>query len=63
MCEQTIEAYKNQILPEGRRLLIKASEQSGILAQAATDGQRYYEQWLKSLGFAEIRVIVKDEDE
>ena len=59
ICQQTIEAYKNQILPQGRTLLIEASQQNGILAEAAKDGQHYYEQWLKSLGFDEVRVIVK----
>jgi hypothetical protein len=63
ICQQTIEAYKNQILPEGRKLLVKASEQSGILEEAAVDGQRYYEQLLKSLGFAEVRVIIRGDDE
>jgi len=59
ICQQTIEAYKNQILPQGRNLLMEASQRSGILEEAAKDGQRYYEQWLKSLGFNEVRVIVK----
>ncbi len=63
ICQQTIEAYKNQIVPEGRKLLVKASEQNGILEEAAVDGQRYYEQLLKSLGFAEVRVLIKNEDQ
>ncbi len=63
ICQQTIDAYKNQIMPQGRRLLVDASERSGILEEAAVDGQHYYEQWLKSLGFAEVRVIVKGRTE
>ncbi|MCX6050675.1 MAG: DUF4230 domain-containing protein [Chloroflexi bacterium] len=63
ICQQTIEAYQKQILPEGRKLLVNASEQSGILEEVAEDGQRYYEQLLKSLGFAEVRVIVSNEDQ
>lgn len=59
ICQQTIDAYKNQILPQGRNLLMAAAERNGILVETAKDGQRYYEQWLKSLGFDEVRVIVK----
>jgi len=59
LCQGTIEAYKNQILPQGRNLLIEASLKSGIMEDAAVDGQRYYEQLLKSLGFEEVRVFIK----
>lgn len=61
ICQDSLQAFQAQMLPQGRKLLIAASEQSGILEQAAKDGQLYYEQFLKSLGFAEVRVIVKGE--
>jgi hypothetical protein len=51
------------MLPQGRQVLIEASERSGILAQTAADGQRYYEQFLQSLGFEEVQVIVRGEGE
>jgi hypothetical protein len=63
ICETTLEAFKSHMLPQGRQVLIEASERSGILAQAATDGQRYYEQLLKSLGFAEVQVIIRGVDQ
>jgi hypothetical protein len=38
-----------------------ASQQSGILEQVANDGKVYYEQFLKSLGFEEVRVLIRGE--
>jgi hypothetical protein len=61
ICENTLDAFKSHMLPQGRQVLIEASEHSGILAQTAVDGQRYYEQFLQSLGFEEVRVIVRGE--
>lgn len=62
LCQDSLIAFQQQMLPQGRKLLIQASEQSGILEQAAQDGQRYYENFLKSLGFQEVRVIVRADD-
>jgi len=59
LCQDQLTSFKDQMLPQGRALLMQASVDSGILAQTAEDGQRYYEQFLKSLGFAEVRVIVR----
>lgn len=59
ICETTLDAFKSHMLPQGRQVLIDASLRSGILAQAATDGQQYYEQFLRALGFKEVRVIVR----
>jgi hypothetical protein len=59
ICQDKLPAFQQQILPQGRALLIEAAERSGILGQAATDGQQYYEQLLHSLGFEEVRVIVR----
>lgn len=58
LCEETLIAYQNQVLPAGRDHLIEFARQSGILEQAAKDGKDYYEQLLKSLGFEEVRVVV-----
>ena len=38
--------------------LIQTALEYGILDQAARDGQAYYEQFLKSMGFQEVKVIV-----
>lgn len=62
LCQDSLTAFQKELLPQGRKLLIQASEQSGILDQAAQDGQRYYENFLKSLGFQEVRVIVRADD-
>jgi hypothetical protein len=59
ICEGTaIEAYQNEILPYGRDVLIEYALKTGILDQAARDGQAYYQQLLSSLGFDEVRVVV-----
>jgi hypothetical protein len=59
ICQDELPAFQQQMLPQGRALLIEAAERSGILGQVAADGQRYYEQLLRSLGFEEVRVIVR----
>ncbi|MEZ4868743.1 MAG: DUF4230 domain-containing protein [Caldilineaceae bacterium] len=61
LCQEPLAVFKDQLLPEGRKLLVTASQQSGILSQAATDGKLYYEQWLKALGFDEVRVLIRGE--
>ncbi len=61
LCQNQLGVFKDQMLPEGRKLLMAASQQSGILEQVANDGKRYYEQFLKSLGFAEVRVLIRSE--
>jgi hypothetical protein len=59
LCQDKLDAFKDQIAPQGQQLLIDASLRSGIMEQVARNGQRYYEQFLKSLGFAEVRVIIR----
>ena len=59
LCQETITAYQSQIVPQGRTLLIEASQRSGIMESVAADGQLFYEQLLKTLGFAEVRVFIK----
>ncbi len=58
LCQDNLEAYQSEVLPNSKDMLIEFSYESGILNQAARDGKIYYEQLLKSLGFEEIRVIV-----
>lgn len=59
ICPETmLDAYEGKALPQGRDLLIEFALQSGILDQCATDGKAYYEQFLRSLGFEKVRVIV-----
>ncbi len=58
LCADSLEAYQSEVLPAGRQLLIDYARENGILNQAARDGQIYYEQLLRSLGFEEVRVIV-----
>jgi hypothetical protein len=62
LCEDTLEAYQEEVLPAGKALLIEYAYENGILRQAARDGKAYYEQLLKSLGFNEVRVIVDGYD-
>jgi hypothetical protein len=59
LCQDQLAALQEQMLPQGREVLIDASLQSGILTQVANDGQRYYEQLLKSFGFEEVRVVIR----
>jgi hypothetical protein len=61
LCQDKLVAFKDQMVPQGRELLMEASLRSGIMGQVANDGQRYYEQFLKSLGFEEVRVIIRQE--
>jgi len=63
LCPQgTLEAYQEVVLPEAKKLLIQAAGENGILTQAARNGERYYENLLRSLGFEEVRVVVKGYD-
>jgi hypothetical protein len=59
ICQDQLSTLQDQLLPQGRRLLAEASLRSGILEQVATDGQRYYEQFLTALGFDEVRVVIR----
>lgn len=61
LCQDNLTALKEQMLPEGRKLLMAASQRSGILTQVANDGKVYYEGLLKSLGFEEVRVVIRGE--
>lgn len=61
LCQNQLGVFKEQMLPEGRRMLMAASQRSGILSQVANDGKVYYEQFLKSLGFEEVRVLIREE--
>ncbi len=58
ICENDVMAYQNQLLPEGRELLIDSAVESGILITVAEDAKAYYEELLKSLGFDEVKVVV-----
>lgn len=58
ICRDQLTAIQEDLLPQGRGLLAEASMRSGILEQAANDGQRYYEQFLTALGFEEVRVVI-----
>ncbi len=58
ICEDNLVAYQSQVMPTGRDKLIEFALKNGILEQSAKDGKEYYEQFLKSLGFEEVRVIV-----
>ncbi|MBE7554166.1 MAG: DUF4230 domain-containing protein [Anaerolineales bacterium] len=58
ICEDNLVAYQSQVMPTGRDKLIEFALKNGILEQSAKDGKAYYEQFLKSLGFEEVRVNV-----
>jgi hypothetical protein len=58
ICEDNLVAYQSQVMPTGRDKLIEFALKNGILEQSAKDGKEYYEQFLKSLGFEEVRVAV-----
>lgn len=58
ICEDNLVSYQSQVMPAGRDQLIEFALKNGILEQAAKDGKEYYGQFLKSLGFEEVRVIV-----
>jgi len=61
ICQDQLSTLQEQLLPQGRRLLAEASMRSGILDQVARDGERYYEQFLRALGFSEVRVVISAE--
>lgn len=58
LCADASQTLLNKILPEGKTLITTDARESGILNRAALDGQRYYENLLRSLGFENIHVIV-----
>ena len=59
LCPETmLDAYQGKALPHGRELLVDFARRSGILDQCAADGKAYYEEFLRSLGFEEARVVV-----
>jgi hypothetical protein len=60
LCQDQLAAFQEQIAPQGRQVLVNAALQSGIMEQAADSGQRYYEQFLESLGFEEVRVVIRE---
>lgn len=59
LCSSDIAAYQSQVLPAGQQRMIEAAQQHGILEQAADEGRAYFEQLLRSLGFSEVRVVVR----
>jgi hypothetical protein len=63
LCQDKLTAFKDQMLPQGRQLLMEAALRSGIMDDVADDGQRYYEQFLKSLGFEEVHVLIRQDTE
>lgn len=62
LCQNQLTVFQEELIPEGRKLLINASLRSGILDEAARDGQLYYENFLRALGFLEVRVVVRGDD-
>ena len=58
ICRDDLTAYQSQILPTGQDVLIEFACNNGILDQVAKDGKQYYEQFLKSLGFEQVQVVV-----
>lgn len=62
LCQNQLTVFQEELIPEGRKLLINASLRSGILDEAARDGQLYYENLLRALGFREVRVIIRGDD-
>ncbi len=58
LCQNSLKAYNDQVLPDAKQLIIDTAHENGILNQAARDGKVYYKQLLESLGFEEVRVIV-----
>lgn len=62
LCEDSLAAYQQQVLPAAQTMLIEAAQENGILNQAARDARIYYENLLRSLGFDAVRVIVTGYD-
>jgi hypothetical protein len=58
LCRDSVKDYQELVMPEAADRLVQAAREYGILEQAARDGQAYYEQFLKSMGFEEVQVIV-----
>lgn len=60
ICPKTmLDAYHDDIMPQGKALIIDTAQQNGILEEAAKGGKTYYEQLLRSLGFEEVQVLVE----
>ena len=62
ICNDDLTAYQSEVLPAGRDLLIDYARRNDILRQAALDGKSYYEQLLGTLGFEDVRVVVRGYD-
>lgn len=58
-CQDDLIAYQSEVLPTGQEVLIEFALNNGILDQVVQDGIEYYEQFLKSLGYEEVQVIVR----
>lgn len=58
LCGDEISEYLEQVEPAAEEALIDGAVRNGILAQTAKDGKAYYEQFLASLGFEQVRVVV-----
>ncbi len=60
ICPTTdLEALLNEALPDGKDRIIEAARRNGILDHAAEAGKEHYEKFLKSLGFEQVRVVVR----
>ena len=60
ICPATdLEQLLNEALPDGKDRIIEAARRNGILDHAAEAGKEHYEQFLKSLGFERVRVVVR----
>lgn len=58
LCEDEVAVFLREVLPSARDILIEYAIRHEILKQAAQDGKAYYEQFLTSLGFEQVDVIV-----
>jgi stress-induced morphogen len=60
ICPATdVEQLLNEALPDGKDRIIEAARRNGILDHAAEAGKDHYQIHLESLGFEEVRVVVR----
>lgn len=62
LCDDASKMLLNDSLPEGKQMIMDDAREKGILIEAAKDGNSYYQNLLKSLGFENVRVIVSGYD-
>jgi hypothetical protein len=58
-CKDSLETFLSDVEPQAKKSMREKAIESGLLERTAEEGREYYESFLKSLGFTEVRVVVE----